>query len=41
MTKEEEELQRAIRLSEQEEAKRKRDLEESNAKALFDDDLQL
>jgi epsin len=41
LSKEEDELQRAIRLSEEEEAKRKRELEESNAKALFDDDLQL
>jgi epsin len=37
----EEDLRKAIRLSEEEDAKRKRELEEANAKALFDDSQQV
>lgn len=37
---EEDDLQRAIRLSEEEEAKRKRALEDTNARSLFDDNQQ-
>jgi len=40
-TKEEDDLAKAIRESEDDEAKRKRDLESSNTKALFDDNLNL
>ena len=39
-TEEENDLQRAIRLSEEEEAKRKRALEDANARSLFDDTQQ-
>ncbi|CAK5272210.1 unnamed protein product [Mycena citricolor] len=41
MKKEENELAEAIRLSEEEEAKRLRGIEDSNAKSLFDDQTQL
>ncbi|ORX38485.1 hypothetical protein BD324DRAFT_577472 [Kockovaella imperatae] len=41
VTKEEDDFQRALRLSKEEEEKRKREQEEANAKALFDDDLNL
>lgn len=37
----EDDLRKAIAMSEEEEAKRRRQLEESNATALFDDNLQL
>lgn len=39
--KEETDLQRAIRLSEEEEAKRKKALEDANARSLFDDAQQM
>lgn len=39
-TKEEEDIQRAIKLSEEEEAKRKKSVEEQNARSLFDDQAQ-
>ncbi|GHJ86147.1 hypothetical protein NliqN6_2549 [Naganishia liquefaciens] len=39
--REEEDLRKAIALSEEEEAKRKRELEDANAKALFDDSQQV
>lgn len=39
-TKEEEDLAKAIQLSEEEEAKRNKSLEESNARSLFDDQAQ-
>ena len=41
VTKEEDDLQRALRMSEEDEARRKRDLEASNTNALFDDNLNL
>ncbi|RSH88772.1 hypothetical protein EHS25_003000 [Saitozyma podzolica] len=41
ISQEEDDLQRALRLSEEDEAKRKRDLESSNANALFDDSLNM
>ena len=41
VTQEEDDFQRALRLSEEEEAKRKRELEASNTNALFDDSLNL
>lgn len=37
----EDDLRKAIAMSEEEEAKRRRQLEESNATALFDDGLQM
>ncbi len=40
-TKEEDDLAKAMRMSEEDEDKRKRELESSNAKALFDDNLNL
>lgn len=41
VTKEEDDFNKALRLSEEEEAKRKRDLEASNTNALFDDSMNL
>jgi epsin len=41
LTQEDDDLRRALRMSEEEEAKRKRDLEASNTNALFDDNLNL
>lgn len=40
-TQEEDDLAKALRASEDEEARRKRELEASNTKALFDDNLNL
>ena len=40
-TKEEDDLVKALRLSEDDETKRKRDLEAANANALFDDNLNM
>ena len=41
MSREEDDLRKAIRLSEEEDARRKREQEDSNATALFDDGNQL
>ena len=41
VTKEEDDFQRALRLSEEEEARRKRERDEANQNSLFDDSLNL
>lgn len=41
VTQEEDDFRKALRLSEEEEARRKRDLESANTNALFDDNLNL
>jgi epsin len=41
MSKEDEDLRKALRMSEEEDAKRKREQESANQTALFDDNLNL